>query len=155
MGILLLVAAMIIVVRRLALVPGGTTLGVSGVLLAVGVAGNFFLGALMTLGIGLFAPCMILVSLLGMDPKTAFPIMMGSCAFLMPVAGFRFIRSGRYDLRASLGLAIGGIPGVLAAAAIVVSLPIAMMQWLVVAVVIYTAVAMLLSARRASSSAGT
>ena len=40
----------------------------------------------MTLGIGLYAPCMILVSLLGMDPRAAFPIMMGSCALLMPVA---------------------------------------------------------------------
>jgi len=42
--------------------------------------------------IGLYAPCMILVSLLGMSPITAFPIMMGSCAFLMPVAGVQFIR---------------------------------------------------------------
>ena len=82
------------------------------------------LGALMTLGIGLYAPCMILVGLLGMSETTAFPIMMGSCAFLMPVGSLRFIRERSYSLRAALGLAIGGIPGVLLAAYIVKSLPI-------------------------------
>ena len=77
------------------------------------------LGALMTLGIGLYAPCMILVSLLGMNDKAAFPIMMGSCAFLMPAASVRFVRSGRYDLRAALGLALAGTPAVLIAGLIV------------------------------------
>ena len=77
------------------------------------------LGALMTLGIGMYGPCMILISLLGMNPKAAFPIMMGSCAFLMPVGSARFIREKRYNLKSALGLTIGGIPGVLIAAYIV------------------------------------
>lgn len=149
MGVLLFAAATIIAVRQLSLVSGGTDLGVGGVKLGVAVAGNFVLGALMTLGIGLFAPCMILISLLGMDPKTAFPIMMGSCAFLMPVASLRFVRSGRFDQRAAIGLALGGVPAVLIAAYIVKSLPLRAVQWLVVVVVIYTAVAMIRSARRA------
>jgi uncharacterized membrane protein YfcA len=149
MGVLLVAAATIIAVRQLALVSGGTAIGVGGVKLGVAVAGNFVLGALMTLGIGLFAPCMILISLLGMDPKTAFPIMMGSCAFLMPVASLRFVRSGRYDRRAALGLALGGVPAVLIAAYIVKSLPLKAVQWLVVGVVIYTAVAMIRSGTRA------
>jgi uncharacterized membrane protein YfcA len=102
----------------------------------------------MTLGVGLYAPCLILVSLLGMNPLAAFPIMMGSCAFLMPIGGVRFIRTGRYSARAALGLAIGGIPGVLVAAFIVKSLPIAWLRWLVVVVVIYAAALMLSSARR-------
>jgi uncharacterized membrane protein YfcA len=149
MGVLLLVAAAIIVLRQLALLPaGGSALGVSGARLAIGVAGNFLLGALMTLGIGLFAPCMILVSLLGMSADTAFPIMMGSCAFLMPVASLRFIRSGRYDLRAALGLTSGGVPAVLVAAYLVTSLPLSAVKWLVVVVVVYTAAAMLNSARQ-------
>ena len=67
---------------------------------------------------------MILVSLLGMDPKAAFPIMMGSCAFLMPVASARFIQAGRYSPRVALGIALGGLPGVLIAALIVKSLPV-------------------------------
>jgi len=150
MGLLLFAAATIIAVRQLALVAGGTAIGVEGPALALAVAGNFVLGALMTLGIGLFAPCMILISVLGMDPKTAFPIMMGSCAFLMPVASLRFVGTGRYNLRAALGLAIGGVPAVLIAAYIVKSLPLKAMQWLIVAVVIYTAIAMLRSARNGS-----
>jgi uncharacterized membrane protein YfcA len=100
----------------------------------------------MSLGIGLYAPCLILISLLGMAPTTAFPIMMGSCAFLMPVASARFIRKGSYDLRAALGLALGGIPAVLIAAFIVKSLPLSAVRWLVVVVVVYTAVTMLRSA---------
>lgn len=147
MGLLLFAAATIIAVRQLALVAGGTAIGVDGPALALAVAGNFVLGALMTLGIGLFAPCMILISVLGMDPKTAFPIMMGSCAFLMPVASLRFVGTGRYNLRAALGLTIGGVPAVLIAAYIVKSLPLKAMQWLIVVVVIYTAIAMLRSAR--------
>jgi uncharacterized membrane protein YfcA len=129
---------------------GGEALGVRGGLLAVAVAGNFMLGALMTLGIGLYAPCMILVSLLGMNPTAAFPIMMGSCAFLMPVGSLRFIRERAYSLRNALGLAIGGIPGVLVAAYIVKSLNLNTVRWLVIVVVLYTAVTMLLSASRAS-----
>jgi uncharacterized membrane protein YfcA len=101
------------------------------------------LGALMTLGIGLYAPCMILVSLLGMSPTAAFPIMMGSCAFLMPVGGLRFIREGSYDARTAVGLTLGGIPGVLLAAYFVVSMSLYAVRWLVIAVVIYTSIQML------------
>jgi uncharacterized membrane protein YfcA len=149
MGVLLLVAAAIMVARATGLSPGGgEALGLSGARLAIAVAVNFVLGAFMTLGIGLFAPCMILVALLGMKETTAFPIMMGSCAFLMPAGSVRFVRSGRYDLRAALGLAIGGLPAVIVAACWIKSLPLETVKWLVVVVVVYTAVAMLRSAVR-------
>jgi uncharacterized membrane protein YfcA len=149
MGTALLVAAGIFLARSAGVLPGGgDALGLSGTLLAVGVVGNFVLGALMTLGIGLYAPCLILVSLLGMNPLAAFPIMMGSCAFLMPVAGMPFVRSGRYDARAAVGLAIGGIPGVLIAAFIVKQLPMDVLNWLVFVVVLYTAATLLWSAAR-------
>jgi uncharacterized membrane protein YfcA len=72
--------------------------------------------------------------------------MMGSCAFLMPVASARFIQAGRYSPRVSLGLALGGLPGVLIAALIVKSLPLTAMRWLVVVAVVYAASAMLRSA---------
>ena len=146
MGAALLGAAALMLMTQLNLFPGGgDALGVRGVRLFVGVAVNFVLGALMSLGIGLYAPCMILISLLGMNPTAAFPIMMGSCAFLMPVGSLRFIRERSYALRAALGLAVGGIPGVLLAAFIVTSLPIYWVRWLVIVVVIYTAVTMLKS----------
>ena len=147
MGGLLLVAAAIIVARLTNTIPGGgDARALSGARLGIGLAGNFVLGALMTLGIGLYAPCMILVSFLGMNQTVAFPIMMGSCAFLMPAASVQFIRSGRYDLRAALGLTIAGTPAALVAGLLVKSLPLTAVKWMVVAVVVYTAVAMLRSA---------
>jgi uncharacterized membrane protein YfcA len=149
MGLALLGAAALMLMTQLNLFPaGGATIGVRGVRLAIGIGGNFMLGALMTLGIGLYAPCMILVSLLGMNPKAAFPIMMGSCAFLMPVGSLRFIREKSYSLRDALGLTLGGVPGVLLAAYIVKELPLYAVRWLVVIVVVYTAIMMLLSAAR-------
>jgi uncharacterized membrane protein YfcA len=148
MGLALLAAATFFVMTNLGLFPsGGDTLGLKSPLLWVGIAGNFVLGALMTLGIGLYAPCMILVAVLGMNPRAAFPIMMGSCAFLMPIGSLRFIAKRSYDLKAALGLAIGGIPAVFVAAFIVKSLPLVLLRWLVVAVVVYAALAMLRSAR--------
>lgn len=151
MGLALLVAAILFVATNLHWLPGGgEALGLDGPALIVAMAANFVLGALVTLGVGLYAPCLMLVSLLGMNPLAAFPIMMGSCAFLMPVGGVRFVRTQRYDLRAALGLAIGGVPGVLIAAFIVKSLPIDWLRWLVAAVVAYTALLMLYSARPAA-----
>jgi uncharacterized membrane protein YfcA len=147
MGVALLVAATLMLMTQLGLFPAGSdALGVRGAKLAIAVGGNFMLGALMTLGIGLYAPCMILVSLLGMNPRAAFPIMMGSCAFLMPIGSLRFIREQSYSLRAGLGLAIGGIPGVLIAAYIVKQMPLGAVRWLVIVVVVYTAITMLMSA---------
>src|SRR5437016_12563940 len=133
MGIALLVAAGLMLMTQMKLFPGGgDALGVAGVKLVVAVVVNFMLGALMTLGIGLYAPCMILVSLLGMDPKAAFPIMMGSCAFLMPVASARFIRLGSFSPRPALGLGLGGLPGVLLAALVFKGLSVAAVRrWVV------------------------
>ncbi len=151
MGLALFAAALLMLGKQLDLLPGsGEALELSGLKLAIGLAGNFILGAFMTLGIGLYAPAMIMVSLLGMKATAAFPIMMGSCAFLMPTASVQFVRKHCYDLRAAIGLMIGGIPGVLIAAYIVRSLPLDYVRWLVVIVVVYTAV-MLLRASRASA----
>jgi uncharacterized membrane protein YfcA len=147
MGFALLAAAGLMMLSQLHLVPsGGATLELRGIRLGAGLVGNFALGALMTLGIGLYAPCLILVSLLGMNPKVAFPIMMGSCAFLMPVASVRFIRKGSYSLVTSIVLALSGIPAVLIAAYTVRSLPLTYVRWLVVIVVVYAAAMMLRSA---------
>jgi uncharacterized membrane protein YfcA len=149
MGIALLVAATLFALKNLGIAPGGgEALELHGAWLAVAVAGNCVLGALMSLGIGLYAPCMIMVSLLGMNPLAAFPIMMGSCAFLMPVGSLRFIGTRSYSLRAALGLTLAGVPAVLIAFYLVKSLPLTAVRWGVVAVVLYTAVAMLRSAAR-------
>lgn len=158
MGLALIAAGIFFIMKNLNILQGGgNALGLSGTLLYVGIAGNFILGALMTIGIGLYAPAMIMVALLGMSPIAAFPIMMGSCAFLMPIASWRFIKFDAYTLKAALGLTIGGVPGVLAAAYIVKSLNVSALRWLVAAVVIYTAFMMLRSAlveRQAEAAVG-
>src|SRR5438876_43448 len=137
MGVVLLGAALLLLMKAINessqhwpvfaaldfLPKGGLALGLSGARLAVGMAGNFVLGMLMMIGIGLYAPCMILIYVLGMDPRAAFPIMMGSCAFLMPVSSLEFVRSNAFHVRAALGLAIGGLPAVLVAAYVFTSLP--------------------------------
>ncbi|HSU81461.1 MAG TPA: sulfite exporter TauE/SafE family protein [Thermoanaerobaculia bacterium] len=147
MGFALLAAAAIFLMQIFNLTPsGGEAQGLAGWKLAAALGGNFVLGMLMEVGVGLYAPCMILVSLLGMSPQSAFPIMMGSCAFLMPVGSVRFIRSRCYSLRTTLGLGLAGVPAVLIAAFIVKSLPLAALRWLVVGVVLYAALSMLRSA---------
>jgi uncharacterized membrane protein YfcA len=149
-GAALLVAVIAMLMRQLDLFPqGGSGLGLEGWRLAAGVAGNFLFGAISTLGIGFYAPCMTMVSLLGMSPAAAFPIMMGSSAFLMPTASARFIRSGAYLAPVALGLTLGGLAGVPLAAFVVKSMPLTTLRWLVIVVVLYAAVVMLRSAMQA------
>lgn len=152
MGFALLAAAGIFVARNLGLVPGGgQALALSGGAFAAAVALHFLFGALMTLGVGLYAPSLILLSLLGMDPRAAFPIMMGACAFLMPASGLHFIASARFDPRLALGFAAGGVPAVLLAAFVVREMPLDVLRWVVSGVVIIAALMMLASARASTA----
>jgi uncharacterized membrane protein YfcA len=147
MGIALLVAAAVFLATALRLLPGGgEAVALHGTRMAVGLVGNFLLGALMTIGIGAYAPSLILFGLLGMNLKSVFPIMMGSCAFLMPISGMRFVQRGSYAPQAALGLTLGGLPGVLLAAFLVREMSVDAIRWLVIAVATYAAVAMLRSA---------
>ena len=126
----------------------GVVLGVRGLRLALGLVGSFFLGSIMPLGIGYYAPCMVLVALLGMNPRAAFPIMMGACAFLMPVAGMQFVRKKRYSLRAGVGLAIGGVFGSALALLVIKTLALKYVMWLVTLVILYTGISLLRTAAR-------
>lgn len=148
MGVALLIAGCVFAATNLHLLPGGgVAMTMTGWRFAVAVAVNFVLGALMSVGIGLYAPCMIVVTLLGLHPLAAFPIMMGSCGLVQPTAGLQFFRSGRFGFGTSIALTIGAIPGVLLAAFVVKRLPLFALRWLVVLVVIYAAVTMLRSFR--------
>ncbi|MBW9155378.1 sulfite exporter TauE/SafE family protein [Clostridium tagluense] len=143
MGVALLIVAVVMILQQLKIFPaGGDAIGLSGIKLIIAIIGNFILGALMTLGIGLYAPCMALVFALGLSPTIAFPIMMGSCAFLMPAASVKFVKEGAYDRKASMAITVGGIVGVIVAIKIVQSLPLDILKWLVVVVIIYTSVMM-------------
>ncbi|WP_419725410.1 sulfite exporter TauE/SafE family protein [Terrisporobacter petrolearius] len=153
MGIALLVTGVLMTLGALNLMPGGgEAIGLTGIKLCIGIVGNFILGALMTAGIGLYAPCMALVYFLGLSPAVAFPIMMGSCATLMPVCSVKFIKEGAYPRKAALLLGLFGAIGVFIAAYIVKSLPLNILRWLVIAVILYTSISMLISAYKKKDS---
>ncbi len=144
MGAALFFAACLFIARNLGLMPGGgDAVALAGGAFAIAVGLHFLFGGLMTLGIGLYAPSLISLSILGMDPRAAFPIMMGACAFLMPAASRQFIRARRFDSRLALGLAIGGVPAVLVAAFVVKEMPLDALRWLVSAVVLVAAMMLL------------
>ena len=144
MGFALLVTAFFMLATNMEWIQGGgEAIGLKNGKLAIAVIANFVLGALMTAGIGLYAPCMALVFALGMSPKVAFPIMMGSCAFLMPPASWRFIREGAYNRKAAVAMAIPGLVAVGIAAFIVKSLPLNVLRWVVIVVILYTSGVML------------
>ena len=148
MGAALLLAAAFFIMGNLGTFPvGGAALALTGWRFIAAVAANFILGALSTIGIGWYAPTMVVLALLGFNLRAAFPIMMGSGGVMLPVAGVRFLRSRRFAWGPSIGFAVGGVAGVLIAAFIVKSLPLHLLRWLVAAVVTYAAGAMLHSAR--------
>lgn len=142
----LFVVAVIMFAGQFHLLPlGGDALGLSGEKLVIAIIGNFIFGALMTVGIGLYAPCMTMIYLLGMNPLAAFPIMMCSCAFLCFFSSGNFIQKEALNSRAALVVVVTGSIGVFIAAFIVKSLDVEMLAWLVSFVVLYTAVTMLRS----------
>ncbi len=146
-GVALLIAAGLYALSNLHMMPlGGTATGLEGTYLYLAIAAHFVMGILMAFGIGLYAPSLILLSLLGLDPRLAFPIMASACAFLMPTTGFRFIKAERIDLKVILGMALGGIPAVLVAAYVVRELDVVVLRWGVVVVVLYAALVLLRSA---------
>lgn len=152
MGVALLVAACFFTMKNLgAFPPGGVALGLAGWRFAFAVGCNFVFGALMCIGIGNYAPTMIVLALLGLNPLAAFPIMMCSDGILQPVASLGFFRSGRFAQAPALGLVLGGAVGVLVAFFIVKQLPLTAMRWLVIVVVSYAALSMLRSARNAAA----
>jgi uncharacterized membrane protein YfcA len=154
LGAALLIVVIAMLAGMLKLMPsGGDAMGLAGWKLPFAVAVAFCLGALQTIGIGLYAPCMALVAILGMNPLAAFPIMMGSCALLMPWCSIRFVRTSAYDPKASFGLTALGIVGVLIAAYIVKSLPLGVLRWVVMAVILYTSIAMFRSIKKPAGPA--
>jgi uncharacterized membrane protein YfcA len=147
-GIALLIAAASFTASGLGLMPkGGAALALHPLPFAVAMVGCFIVGALMTVGIGFYAPLLAMFSLLGLNPVAVFPIMAGAGSLMMPASALKFLKSDRIDLRLVLSLAAGGIPAVLVAAFLVKSLPIETLRWLVVAVILYTGVVMLRAAR--------
>lgn len=143
MAIALIVTSILMAVNKMGWVSmiaiHNDAMGLSGWPLAIGVSGNFILGMLMSAGVGLYAPCMVLVYFLGLKPIAAFPIMMLSCALLMPAVSLNFMRTKRYSLKGILGFIAGGVTGVVIAATLVKSLSLEVLGWLIVLVSCWTA----------------
>ena len=147
MGVCLIVTAFLMMSGQLgwlkALGSGNVAVGLTGVKLVIGVVGNFILGALMMAGVGLYAPCMAMVYMLGLSPLVAFPIMMGSCAGLMAIGSPEFIKAGNYSRIGSVAITIGGVIGVTVAYTLVKSMPLAVLTWVIIGVVIITGISMI------------
>lgn len=139
----LFILATVVLMKNLGVGPfgtQGTELGLHGVKLVVAVVGNFIFGALMSIGVGLYAPCMAMVLALGMDAGCAFPAMMGSCAYLMAFGnGPKFIKEGRYDMVGSLTQAFFGAIGAYVAYKFVGSMDINVLTKIIVVIVYFTA----------------
>ncbi len=154
LGAGLLAVALIILAGQLDWFPvGGEAIGLAGWKLAVAVTVSFAFGALQTIGVGFYAPCMATIFALGMHPKTAFPIMMTATAMLMAAGSARFVKEKAYDPKAAVALTMAGIFGVFLAAFVVKSLPLTVMKWIVLGVVLYTSMVMFISARRSRRTA--
>ncbi len=148
MALALVITAIIIVLRQIGLFPsGGTAIGLTGGALVIASLASVLIGSLTSLGIGNYAPTMAVTYMLGMDPKSVFPIMATSASLILPTAAIRFFRSGRFDRRTALGLTIGGVPGVLIAVFVVKELNVDLLRWLVVAVLLYTSVTLYRASR--------
>jgi len=145
----LLVVGLIMIAGFLNMMPaGGEAIGLTGWKLVVIVVMSFIFGALQTIGVGFYAPCMAMVYALGMHPLTAFPIMMTATAMLMAAGGARFVKQNAYDRKVAFSLTIAGVIGVFLAAYVVKSLPLLVLKGVVCCVVLYTSVWMFISATR-------
>jgi uncharacterized membrane protein YfcA len=149
MGFGLLIVATMILASLLKWLPlGGEAIGLTGIKLGIAIVVSFIFGALQTIGVGFYAPCMAMVYSLGMHPRVAFPIMMTATAMLMAAGSTRFVKERAYDRKAAIALTILGVLGVFLAAFVVKSLPLTILKWVVVGVVLYTSMWMFISARR-------
>ena len=143
----LILAALLYTLSSLNLMPAGGAAGsLPPLLTIVAIAANFVFGALLNFGIGNYAPTLVMFSLMGMDPRLAFPIMAGGAALAASGASVRHLGIGEIDVRIATGLALGGIPAVLLAAFVVKSMSVEMLRWFVSIVVLYTALVMLRAA---------
>jgi uncharacterized membrane protein YfcA len=142
-AIALLVAAAAYAATNLHMMPGGgAASSLPLTLTVIAIVANFIFGVLLNYGVGNYAPTLVMLSLMGMDPRLSFPIMAGGASLVVAGAGARHIAIGQINFRIVIAMAIGGVPAVLVAAFIVKTMPIEMLRWLVIVVVLYAAIVM-------------
>ncbi|MGN6820444.1 MAG: TSUP family transporter [Sphingomonas sp.] len=149
----LIIAAIFYVAANLGLTPHTQASSAStGLQLGVSIVLHLLLGVLLNFGVGNYAPTLLVFSLIGIDPKLAFPVMSSACAYCIITSGIRVLREDGLDLRMVSGIAIGGVPAVLVAALVVKAMPLTVLRWLVVAVVLYASAILWRSSLKAPDS---
>ncbi len=144
MGFSLFIATGFILAGKMNLFPlGGEATSLRGVILWVTVALFAVFGAMNTIGIGSYPFTMLTILAVGLDPKIAFPIMMGACTFSVPVGSMEYVRLGQYARKITLFSSVVGILGVLLAVFVVKNLNTSTLQWLVAVVLVYSGANML------------
>jgi uncharacterized membrane protein YfcA len=143
----LLLAVIAYTLTNLHMMPGGGTASSLPLsLTVVAIVASFIFGVLLNFGVGNYAPTLVLLSLMGMDPRLCFPIMAASAGLMGGAASVRHIQMGQMDLKIVLAMTLGGFPAVLVAALIVKEMPVEALRWLVIVVVLYAAAVMARSA---------
>lgn len=149
----LTIAALLILAGKFNLISSnGTATELYGIKLAAAGILLFVYGALNNIGIGSYALTMATIYALGMNPAAAFPIMMGACTFSVPIGSMQFVKFGEYSRKITLFASTFGVLGVLTAVYFVKSLNTSMLQWLVIVVLLYTAVSMMMELRKSKRS---
>lgn len=146
-GLALLITAIFIFATLMNWLPHSTAnaIGLHGIKLIIGILFYFFMGSLTAIGIGSYAPSLAIAFMLGLSPRAIFPIMMGASAFLIPAAGLKFMQENKYSKKTALAFGLCGLIGVLIAAYIVKTLPLQILQWVVIGILLYTSALMLKS----------
>lgn len=148
-GAALLIAALFYSLANLGMMPtGGQSDSLPPALAVLAIVANFIFGLLLSFGVGNYAPTLAMLSLMGMDPRLAFPIMAAGAGFSGLAAGVQCVRKVKLDWGIVIGLTLGAIPSVLVAAFIVKEMDLVTLRWMVVAVVTYAGLILLYSASR-------
>lgn len=144
MGVGMIILGVIMALRVLAVGPFGLVgdgLKLTTGRLIIAAIVQFILGVLMNIGVGLYAPCMALCCGLGLSVAATLPIVMGSSAMLMAFgSGPQYIKTGRFDLMASITQMVGGAIGVMIAYFFVKTLNVKILTIIIAVVVLATGV---------------
>jgi uncharacterized membrane protein YfcA len=145
-GVGLIITTIFILLSKFNLIPlGGTAIALSHTKLAIASLSLFIFGALNNIGIGSYAPTMVTIYMLGMNPAVVFPIIMGACTFSMPIGSMEFIKYGQYSRKITLFASTFGVLGVLIGVYFVNKMDVLMLQWVVAAILLYSGTSMLIN----------
>ena len=119
---------------------GGTLVGLHGIKLICLWVFGFLLGFIRTFGVATHPLTMSAVYFSGLNPISAYPLMMGSSALANPVAAIQFVRLGAYERRTVLLGCSAGAVGSFVAVHIVKSMNVQLIMWLILGIVLLSSI---------------